>query len=145
MQIEDSIRFRPYIQSNDQAFVFSTWLKNYRHSSYFAKRIRSSIFFPGHQKVLELLFEKPTLRVVVATPIDDDQTILGYLAAEFHHTKPVIHFIFIKDAFRNMGIAKALVNFVKIDLNEVQFTHWTIPVDDYIRKYPNMLYNPYCL
>ena len=143
--LKDAIKFRPYVKHTDQAFVFSTWLRNYKHSSYFAKGIRSSIFFPGHQKLLELLFDKPTLKVFIAHPTDDDQTILGYLVAEFHHKAPVIHFIFIKEAFRNMGIATLLLNHAEINPDNFHFTHWTMPMDEIIRKHPNIRYNPYCL
>lgn len=58
---------------------------------------------------------------------------------------PVVHFTFVKDAFRNMGIARAMLKASGIDVNKLMFTHWTMPVDELIRKYPDITYDPYRL
>lgn len=133
---------RDYKPSTDQAFVYSTWLRNYKHSSYFAKRIKPVIFFAGHHNIVSHLLKKPEMRVFVACPKDDLDTILGYLACE-PGAKPVVHFIFVKEAFRNMGVARSLFAKAIIEPNKMAFTHWTLPVDELIRKWPEMIYDPY--
>lgn len=144
MILTESIEVRAYQESQDKAFIYSTWLKNYKHSSYFAKRIRPVTYFKGHHIVIDHLLKKPSTNVIIACPKGDQETILGYLAYEILE-KPVVHFTFIKDAFRKMGIARALFEAAAIDPNKICFTHWTHPVDELIQKYPDMIYDPYGL
>lgn len=140
----DSITIRQYVESNDKAYIYSTWLRNYKHSSYFAKRIPHSIFFDGHQKIVDHLLSKPETSALIATPKDDDETILGYLVYE-KREKPIVHFMFVKNAFRAMGVARALFKHADIDPNNMRFTHWTFPVDELIQKWDGMVYDPYKL
>lgn len=143
----DSIQIRLF-KPEDLAFVYSTWLRNYKHSSYFAKRIKPSVFFEGHHKVLDSLFKKPELKVFIATPKDDPDTILGYIACELateELNRTVIHFSFVKEAFRRMGVARALCKAAQVDFTKASFTHWTFPVDEIYKKLPDMTYNPYLL
>lgn len=137
------IEVRLYRPSIDLSFVFSTWLRNYKHSSYFAKRIKPVVFFKGHQAVVEHILKKPTTKVYIAHPKDDSETILGYLACE--PSTQTVHFLFVKDAFRKMGIAKQLLAFSEINIEKLNFTHWTMPVDELIRKWPDITYNPYAM
>jgi hypothetical protein len=137
------IEVRPYRPSVDKDFLYSTWLKNYKHSSYFAKRIKPTVFFRGHQIVVDHILNKPTCKALVACPKDDSETILGYIV--FEPTFNVVHFTFVKDAFRNMGIARRLLKESGIDTEKLMFSHWTFPIDEIIRKYEQITYNPYLL
>lgn len=137
----DSIGIRPY-RPEDKNFVYSTWLNNFKHSSYFAKRIKPSIFFKGHQAVIDTLFLKSQFKVFIAHPRGDEDTILGYIACE-PNEPTVVHFTFVKDAFRRMGVAGALYKHTGVNWDKMIFTHWTYPVDEMIRKNPEMTYNPY--
>lgn len=140
---------RKYRPSSDQPFVYSTWLRNYKHSSYFAKRIKPVVFFAGHHALIAHVLAKPTTQVLIAHPKNDPETILGYLVFEAANEtkKPVVHFTFVKEAFRKMGVCKALFESHGINPNEpgMIFTHWCFPVDDLIRKFPEMIFNPYAL
>ncbi len=144
---KEAILIRPYNAQTDTNFVYSTWLRNYKHSSYFAKRIKPSVFFAGHHAVLNHLLAKPAMRLSVACDKNDPETIWGWLACEPSNLmQTVVHFMFVKDAFRKMGIARTLLNAAGVfDLNKTRFTHWTYPVDEFIRQYPDMLFDPYAL
>lgn len=83
--------------------------------------------------------------MMVAHPKDDIETILGWLSYEIKENTPVIHFIFVKEAFRNMGVAREMITRAGIDVTKATFTHWTFPVDEIIRKYPDIIFNPYDL
>jgi RimJ/RimL family protein N-acetyltransferase len=144
--MKEAIDVRKYQPENDKAFVFATWLRNYKQSSYFAKRIRPTQFFAGHHAVLEHLTNKPTTQIAIACPKGDDGTILGYLAFDkSFHGNIVAHFIFVKEAFRNMGVATELLRYAGIELPRVTITHWTYPIDEIVRKHPEIIYNPYYL
>lgn len=142
--MNEAIQTRSYRPETDKAFIYSTWLKNYKYSSYFAKRIKPAIFFAGHHSILDHLLAKPTIKVLIASSRDNADDIYGYVAYEpKQDDKNVVHFIFVKDAFRNMGVARTLFEIAKLKLETLSITHWTFPVDEFIRKYPMITYNPY--
>lgn len=87
---------------------------------------------------------KPKTKTFIAHPNDDHDTILGYLCCEISD-HPVVHYVFVKETFRKMGIARLLLKHSGVDLNKLMFTHWTFPVDELILKYPDMIYDPYKL
>lgn len=137
----EAIEVRKFNPESDEAFVYSTWLKNYKHSSYFAKRIRPMVFFKGHRVLVDHLLKKESAKTLVAHPKNDPDTILGYLTFE----PQVVHFVFVKDPFRKMGIATVLLRAAQIELETATFTHWTFPVDEFVRRWPGMTYDPYKL
>lgn len=142
----EAITVRPFRDKTDKEFLFSTWLRNYKHSSYFAKRIRPHVFFAGHHAIIDHLLRKPAVKIAVACPRGDSETILGYLAYELKEdAAPVVHFVFVKQAFRKMGVARTLFQSAGIDPGSIRFTHWTYPVDDAIKKWPEIIYDPYAL
>jgi hypothetical protein len=139
---KDAILVRRYDATTDEAFIYATWLRNYKSSSYFAKRIRHAVFFSGHKKVIEFILAKPQTTTLIAHPKDDPNTMLGYLVCEMVE-KPTVHFTFVKEAFRKMGILRRLMEAAEIADPTFTFTHWTFPVDELIGKYPDLVYNPY--
>lgn len=142
----DSLEVRIYNPDEDKAFVYASWLNSYKYSSYFAKRIHPHIFFKGHQKVIDHLLAKPLIQVLVAHPKDDENTMLGYLCYERDQDlKAVVHFVYVKDTFKKMGVARALFDCAEIATNAMKFTHWTLDVNDLMEKYPKMVFDPYAL
>lgn len=100
------------------------------------------MFFTGHHKVVTHILAKPTTTTFIAHPKDDPNTMLGYLVCE-PGAKPIVHFTFVKEAFRKMGILKRLLEAAEIKEPTFTFSHWTFPVDEFIRKYPELMYSPY--
>ena len=74
---------------------------------------------------------------------DNPDIILAYAIYETGMDGPVVHYIFVKPEFRQLGIAKQMISNLKISLDNCTFTHWTYPVDELIKKLPNMTYDPY--
>lgn len=141
----DAIVVRAYDKDTDEDFIYSTWIRNYKHSSYFAKRIKPSVFFKEHHIVIDHLMQKPEMVCLVAHPKNDQDTLLGYAVFEKLDDRHVVHFTYVKDAFRMMGIAKTIYKTAEIDMAKLSFSHWTMPVDELIKKYPDIIYNPYKL
>jgi len=127
-------------EPEDLNFIFATWLRSYRYSSSFAKRISNDTFYTWHHKVIERILGRGAL-ISVVCPKGDPSVILGYACAEMYEGKPVIHFIYVKKAFRKMGAAKELLK----DINEGLFTHWTQDSEWIVKKYPKFMYNPYLI
>ena len=139
----EAIKIRD-IDSNDIPFIFSTWLKSYKHSSAFAKRITNDVFFDFHHRLVDAIIRRPQTLIKVACLAEDPFVIIGYLVSE--DTRPaVIHYLFVKKAFRQMRVAQILLNTLEQDPGECVFTHWSYDADHLLRKYPNATYNPYLI
>lgn len=134
----DEILIRPS-NSSDMPFIYSSWLKTYKFSSPFTKRIKSSIFFQKHHDLIEDAVNRG-MEIFVACPKDGEETIIGYMAIE--RDKNAINFVYIKDPFRGFGIARLLYEESQLEPGEVFFTHWCYSLDAEIDK-SGFIYNPY--
>lgn len=129
----------------DDSFIFATWLRSYRHSSQFAKRITNEVYFKRHHKVIERILERTGVTALVAVLPDDPTIILGYLIGEQFQHMPVIHFVYVKQAFRNNGIAQALFNEANFSPDHCAYSHRTYELDWIEQKFPGLTYDPYLI
>lgn len=100
---------------NDRPAIFATWLRAYRHGAQFPRHIPADVYFDEHHDVIEQAIEQSVVRV--ATPPDDPEVILGWAAFETLQPEPddptspvVVHFVYVKPAFRRAGVARALLS-----------------------------------
>lgn len=119
--MNEEIRIRPH-NDTDTDFIYASWLHHYRFSSDFARNIRTHLYYEFHHKVIERILERKA-KVRIACLKDDPDVIVGYLVYEGQDDAPVIHFCFVKKAFRQMGVAKSLVQGLALD--NAYFTHRT--------------------
>lgn len=125
-------------RSEDWPFIFATWLRCYRYSSAFAQHIQEPIFFRYHHAAIQRILERGA-EVRIAHLADDPSVILGYLVTE----PGVVHFAYVKKAFRRHGIASDL--FHDLDVNSHVFTHWTRDWNHMLKRWPEATYNPYLI
>lgn len=139
MTNELPITIRPALES-DVAFIFRSWLKSYKNS-WFAKNIENTIYYSEHHKVLERLMSEKT--VLIACNSDDTDQIYGFMCCEKTEGINVIHFIYVKHVFRNMGIAKRLLEVQGHDPKTAGvYTHHTRIAEKLAPK-ANLVYHPY--
>lgn len=123
------------IKAEDLNFVTSSWLKSFRGSAMF-KGIPNESYYRDHQNLIkDILVRADTL--IAANPEDEEQ-ILGWICTE-HET--VMHYIYVKEPFRHLGIAAGLIQ-TALDLVEtnIYYTHYDKSVRVLI---PGAIYNPY--
>lgn len=101
---KDLVSFRPHAES-DKNFIYATWLRGLYYGSEFFREMNQNQFFAIYQTLLDRLLSKPGLTIQVACLKEDSDVILGYAAFE----PGILHFVFVKDVWRKMGIAKDLV------------------------------------
>lgn len=128
---------------NDKNFIFSKWLKNYKFSSRFAKRIKNDVFYKWHQLILENILRRPNTHVIIAHPTDEPDVNLAFICYEVVDDTKVIHYVFVKPEFRNFGLGRTLYNYALNDSIGGYFTHWTYPIDAIEPKLIGMIYDPY--
>lgn len=114
----------------DTPFVFSSWLRSYRANS--DMRVSQSLYYAGHHEVIEGLLKAPGVEVVVASPEGDPNTILGWCC----RGQGVVHYVYVKEAFRRMGLAKMLVGEFSQHSHITRYGEWALG------KHPSE-YNPY--
>ena len=126
--MKDEWTIRPP-QKEDIEFIYSTWTRSYRHGSAMGKSLNSDAeFYKEYNKVIDWLLSQPDTEVHVACLPDQPPVILGYAVSQ----KRILHFLFIKEAFKNLGIEESLLKEIgKIDV----YTHKTVSIKKIMHKY----------
>ena len=108
------IIFRPF-ELADEAFIFTTWLNGLYFGSDSVKKFYDAIeitkdqFFKKYHKVIEIILDCPSVNINVACLKEDPDVILGYSVTDTIHNEPTLHYVFVKSAWRKMGLAKELI------------------------------------
>jgi len=127
-------------KSDDINFIYATWLRSYKHDSPLTKYTKRTLFFDEHQKLLDRLL--PKIQVIVACDENDQDLIFGFLAFE----PKIVHFVYVKEPFRKMGIARKLIESQGINVNECQASHLTFGLLDlWTAKKVSIEFNDYLL
>ena len=134
-------KIRP-AQGDDLNFIYKSTLDSYRYDSHLGKSCKNSIFYPEYQKVLDTILGKSDTKVLVACKPDEENIIFGYLIYE----PLVLHYAFVKEAFRHYNIAKSLFTEAFGDGSvTIQVTHQTKSIGELIRDHPQLVFNPFLL
>jgi len=144
-QLATQIRIRPASEA-DVDFIFNSWLKCGRQSQS-VKSIQNEIYYYHQHKVIEGLLK--TCTVLIACSAEDTLQIYGYLVCGKVENIDVIHFIYVKQAYRKLGIANLLLQSQNIDIRKPVFITAMVNLLFTIgrgvkKKYP-LIYNPYLI
>lgn len=115
-------------RGDDLNFIYATWLESFRYDSYFGKSHRNTIFFNDYRKVVDRLLDRSS--VLVACVKDEPGTILGYLV----HEPDQLHYVFVKGAFRRLGIGRGLFDKAFPGQHVIEFTHKTFSAIPILEK-----------
>lgn len=122
------------------SFFYSTTLHSFLFGSPQSRGIRQSIYYAGHGRVLTRLLERKQAKLLIACLKEDEDVIIGYMLSE----PEIMHFVYVKRPFRNMGIAKQLWQMSDLDY-ACQVSHKTYDMVRLMNKHPKITYNPYLL
>ncbi len=103
----------------DLHFILSTWLRGLFYNSNTFRGIDKKSFFQHYEPVLRRLIASSRGRI--ACLVEDPSVILGYAFYEIPKLDVILHYIYVKQAFRRIGIAKDLM---PMKINQV--THLTL-------------------
>lgn len=117
---KDLVRFR-LANESDISFIFNSWLKSFRETSK-SVSISSVVYYANHHKMIEGLLKK--CDVTIACEQQNPAHIFGYICAEKVTGVDVIHFTYVKESYRRLGMARLLCEAAGVDLAKpVFFTH----------------------
>ena len=119
--------------------IFATWLRSYQANALAAKHMSRDTFFAGHHGVLERIFgNEPCVKLAVMP--EDPSVVFGWSVSE--PDKGIVHYVYVKPAFRRHGVAKALLEHVKLPC---VYTHHTYILRDLHKYVAGSDYNPYAI
>lgn len=137
--VRERIRFRRGVPE-DVSFIFSSWLKSFRLNG-MAENLNPKVYYSQHHCLVEGLMIKAN--VTVACNPEDPSQIYAYVCHEVIEGLPVVHYIYVKDSFRRLGLAAMLLEEVGISLDKpFFFTHYN-KIANRIANRKAMVYNPY--
>lgn len=108
MDKNDLIALRLYNESTDKNFILATWLRGLYYGDTWFKEIPKNIFMTKYHTVLENLLRSPDTVITVCCLKEDQDVILGYSVSSLN--RPILHWVFVKAAWRNIKIGKSLVS-----------------------------------
>ena len=120
------IKLRPATPA-DTSFILNSWLRSYWEASPFVRGVPKETFFHEHHALATQLLQ--TSRTLVAYPAaGPEDLIVGWACGETtrEHTL-LLHYVYVKEAFRRWGGAQTLVHGLTFDFNSqtVVATHLT--------------------
>jgi GNAT superfamily N-acetyltransferase len=125
---------------DDLPFVRSTWLRDYRERSSFARRIDAAEYQLFHRLLLDRIQSRS--RTVVAYDVAAPEVLWGWVCSEPGNC---LHYVFVKRPFRNMGLGRALLQ-AALWPEDGFYTHQTYCWEGMVhQKFPAARFSPYRL
>lgn len=127
------MRFTRLAQESDHPLIYATWLKSQYYGNAWFKAIEKSIFYGGYKAVVGQRLATAT--VVVSCLESDPDVVLGY--ACFSPDGTVLHYVYVKKAWRQLGIAKELVPSTITTVSSIT------KIGRMLKERKNLVFNPF--
>jgi len=135
------VKIRPALEG-DVAFVFNSWLKSFRNTG-LSRSVQNEVYFSEQHKLIERLLKEST--TVVACNPTKPEDIFGWACFQWVDGIFVLHYVYVKHLYRNLGLANELLAESAHDFSTAGlYTHWTHMALLCAAK-KNLLYHPYIL
>jgi hypothetical protein len=130
----DLIEIRDYLP-DDRNFIMATFLRALYHGGSYYSLMHKHKFMGYYENIASAIIDKQTIKVACLK--EEPSTIMGYSISIPH--KNAITFVFVKQAWRKIGLAKDLVR-----KDTKYFTHYTT-VGLSIAKQKGLRFDPFLL
>ncbi len=121
----------------DFGYIHKTWLRVWR--SHFPRDVNDALFSEYHRHIFNRILANS--KVYIATIEEDESMVLGYLVAR----KDVLHWVWVRSAFRRMGIANALMDAYLREAGKPRYaSHWTQSGEHFVKKL-GLKFNPFLI
>lgn len=133
------------IRPEDEPFIFSSWLRSYRGSS-FARQVPNPIYYRHQHKLIEGVLNHPHRVALIACNPEDREQIFGYVIGTREAKNLYLHWIYVKHPLRNFGLARFLEEDL-LDIYDPHQVYYTARVKHLpnLLKDRNYIYHPYAL
>lgn len=127
-------------EPQDLDFVVSAWSRAFKASP--AAGVIADEDWPAimHEQIRKVI-ARPGVRTIVAYDRDDPWFIYGFIAGD--REQRIVHFAYVKQAFRGAGFARALLTELGVDpVRPFRFTYWMPIVARLGPKIPHASHDP---
>lgn len=128
--------------TEDRRFIVSTWSSSYK-KSHSAGVIHADDWADIMRPQFERHLNRLDARAVIAYDKDDPEFFYGWIAGDTSESTPVVFYVYVKEAYRRSGIARAL--FKSFGVDPMQYFVYVCGTPDAIqlqRKIPRARFNP---
>lgn len=143
---DKAYQLRPYTE-DDIPLIQSSWGSSYYKGANYHHYLSPQEFHRFHRPIREAYFKRPTAAVIVATAKDDPTQILGWIALEKVNQALVVHYIYVKQIYKNLKIASDLLETTTAKHQSVLFTHLTEKaariMDKHSYRYNHLFFAPH--
>lgn len=124
----------------DLSFIFSGWLRSY-HESEVARHVPNDVYFSsgGHHGIVRRLLDE--VGAVVACSASDPTELYGFACG----APGVLHYVYVKAAFRRLGVAKLLLGALGVIDAPTVVTHHNRVIKAWQDNGRRYAFNPYGL
>jgi GNAT superfamily N-acetyltransferase len=113
-------------RADDAPFIMQTWQRSYYKGSDFARLIHRTVYDMYNRETIEQILCRHGTHVTIGHDPESDDTIYGYIVLEEDTADmPIVHYLFVKEAWRQLGIATKLITATVPDPMRCYFTHHT--------------------
>lgn len=131
------------VKEKDLNFIYNSFLKSNVHMN--KGLVIDEIYFPYAQLALMEVLRNPNVNVWVAHVHNDVDKIVGYVISEMVDDIFILHYVYIKQMYRNYKIATGLLKTAGYEKQGGLVTFLGRPHNrTFIKKF-NLSYNPYIL
>ena len=129
-------------EKGDLSFIYDTWLQSSRYDGNIGRSCRNSVFFEGQKLVIDRLLMQS--KTVIACADKNRELIYGYAVGETETEEQMLHYVYVKEAYRRFGIASKLCKNLFSDKKNLYYTHKTRNAEPFFNKM-GWDYNPFPL
>ena len=123
-------------KEDDRKFIMATFLKGLYYGDSWFSKIPKAVFMDSYKRFITNVIADPSTAIHVACLNDDPDIIIGY--SILGHDYNTLHWVFVKSAWRNGGVAKNLV-----PSRAKQVTHLTALGEKLLTKLEYATFNPF--
>lgn len=106
-----SILYRAY-RATDLPFVLKSWIRSYARSSY-AGPYDHEILPKAIKATILKLIARQSVKLVIVSNSDNPDQIWGFVCYQTNQEYPILHFLYVKELFRGMGLGLGMVALAK--------------------------------
>lgn len=139
------------IEPMDHGLIYNSLLKSYQQQGYGAEGLDKELFFANHKKQVEKILSS-CYGICAVSPGDHDLIyayILFDLPRDTLEAKPIMHYVYVKTAFRKMGFATWLIDSMMRSCGSgpmpITITHRTKAFQRFVEPKGDFVFNPYIL
>lgn len=126
--------------NEDIGFIFNSWLKSYRNAQY-VNGISNTIYFSSHHKLIEQILIRSNVQIACSQ--EDPSQIYGYSVSEKMEGFLVVHYVYVKHPFRNLGIGNSLLQTSGYDPKNATINTHSTDLSRRVQGKYNLVFHPY--